>query len=654
MGPPGSCVVRRATCVKDVPTTDVLRSTLEEWGLDTREWGTGNTKDVGKFWKEIKGSEAGLEVWKRTDGKTMVVRVTHVLRAKVSSPDAYARGIFLFNTWQQYGDGRKRIRNGLLSEKLTLEEMPLSKNCHAVCQRAVTEEEMQRIVDSSVRIGTGAPAPEYDPNYRCPLHVVHEEFVDHTVEIEASKSYPGLMTVYHLYTVDIVCEGLPAVDFNTLEFEGPGKDGRRHLKYIHAWVWLEWSMIQRYLFDGSELKERKSKGSFKSVQELEAWLGQFDVDLESWGTSSWKSVQRLFNELEGSQTQLERWGRNDGVPLLMRVVHVLQVKVTSMEAAAKQKFLFQVWQQGADGNIRDVNRTMARKLCTADLPFDAQKFEAVAKTVVNEQLSYLADVHARLSKDNLPTRHDSDSSGVKVVKVEFCDHRFDLEDSPSFKDMTTMYHLYTVEVICEGLPSSDFASISFDANGVPSALGWKWVTWQETLDILHQRAQLLERREAVLSDKITVASESARACLQELSSGKASGGRDDRGQESRVAQHLQEILSTLSLQNGGSAESPQSSSAPRYARIPPSMVANLADRKGVSDDFLDGALLARQRQLRSVVANLSEDDSPMSPEIATRVEELAWSGCKPKCQRMFCGLFCSNPGVSEPTMEFRK
>ena len=37
---------------------------------------------------------------------------------QVTSPDRYQRGIFLFNTWQQYGDGRTRTRNGLLSEKL--------------------------------------------------------------------------------------------------------------------------------------------------------------------------------------------------------------------------------------------------------------------------------------------------------------------------------------------------------------------------------------------------------------------------------------------------------------------------------------------------------------------------------------------------------
>eukprot|EP00971_Amphidinium_carterae_P153169 3036306-Amphidinium_carterae.1 len=34
-------------------------------------------------------------------------------------------------------------------------------------------------------------------------------FRDHIIEVETSKSYPGLLTMYHLYTVDIICKGLP-------------------------------------------------------------------------------------------------------------------------------------------------------------------------------------------------------------------------------------------------------------------------------------------------------------------------------------------------------------------------------------------------------------------------------------------------------------
>ena len=31
--------------------------------------------------------------------------------------------------------------------------------------------------------------------------------------------------MYHLYTVDIICTGLPLTDLNTLEFEHPDKVG---------------------------------------------------------------------------------------------------------------------------------------------------------------------------------------------------------------------------------------------------------------------------------------------------------------------------------------------------------------------------------------------------------------------------------------------
>eukprot|EP00438_Fugacium_kawagutii_P036389 Skav214565 [mRNA] locus=scaffold2080:58717:60748:+ [translate_table: standard] len=87
--------------LEDVPSAEDLAQWLVDRGLDTADWGKDNTKDVGKFWK-------------------------------VTSPDRYQRGIFLFNTWQQYGDGRTRTRNGLLSEKLTTAEMPLEENLHEV------------------------------------------------------------------------------------------------------------------------------------------------------------------------------------------------------------------------------------------------------------------------------------------------------------------------------------------------------------------------------------------------------------------------------------------------------------------------------------------------------------------------------------------
>ena len=42
---------------------------------------------VFKYWKELKLDEAGLEIWQRADGVQVPVRVTHVLRAKVTSKE---------------------------------------------------------------------------------------------------------------------------------------------------------------------------------------------------------------------------------------------------------------------------------------------------------------------------------------------------------------------------------------------------------------------------------------------------------------------------------------------------------------------------------------------------------------------------------------
>ncbi|CAK9006920.1 Hypothetical protein (Fragment) [Durusdinium trenchii] len=479
--------------LSDVPDSEALAAWLSERGLDTSDWGKENTKDVSKYWKEIKLNEAGLEVWKTADGTLQPVRTTHVLRAKVTSPDRYQRGIFLFNTWQQYGDGRTRTRNGLLSEKLTIDEMPLEQNLHEVCRRAVTEEEMQRVVESTMKIGPGRPAPEFDPSYQCPLEVVDEHFVDHIIELEKSKSYPGLLTMYHLYTVDIICTGLPLTDLNTLEFEHPDKDGNRKLKYIHAWVWLEWPQIQRYLFEGSVLKETKGKGSFGDAAALAMWLSQFDLHMDRWGKGTLKSVESLFREIENEDSQLELWGRHDGVPMLMRVTHVLQLRVTHSDPSLKGKFLFSSWSESATGKKRVTHTLPAMKLTLKDMPYDLEKFTTCAGALVADQLSHVVDVHYRFTADT--SLSDSEPSGVQMQEVQFVEQRHDVEESPSYRGLFTMYHLYCMEAECTGLPISDFGSMDLKDGAIHSLKGWTWSSAQRVMDIMRHRSLVLEREQ---------------------------------------------------------------------------------------------------------------------------------------------------------------
>mmetsp|Transcript_36083 Transcript_36083/g.84585 ORF Transcript_36083/g.84585 Transcript_36083/m.84585 type:complete len:663 (-) Transcript_36083:96-2084(-) len=569
----------------EVPTADALAKWLKDRGLDTSDWGSGDTKDVAKFWKEIKLDESGLEVWKSPQGELRPVRVTHVLRAKVCSPASYERGVFLFNTWQQYGDGRKRTRNGLLSEKLTISEMPLEDNLHEVCERAVTEEEMQRVVESARVIGPDSPAPAYDPKYQCPLKVVDEHFVEHTVEIEKSKSYPGLLTMYHLYTVDIICEGLPSVDFNTLEFEHAEKGEVPKLKYIHAWVWLEWSQIQRYLFEGSTMKERKTKGSFSSPDHLRKWLEQFDLDLQSWGTGNYRSVKSLYDEMESQQTQLELWGRQDGVPLLMRVVHLLQLKVTSSDVRQASKFLILVWQQSKEGRTRHVNRLLAKKLSIADLPIDEAKLVKAAKEAVNEQLPHIVDAHFQMQGSKVPSITDVEKLRIEMKRMEIQDHTHDLEESTTYKRLQTMYHLYTVEVECNGLPLADFTSIDFARAGGPYANSWRWITWPETMNTLHGRAFQFERQLEIQKRTMQdIRKERLMQVLEAVTRASSSLGKDDPD----VAE-AQKLITEVQ----GELERLEKDDPLCLAKaLPPSMVSKMAEQTIVSEELLVGRVIS--------------------------------------------------------------
>lgn len=595
------------TCARsDVPAVEDLRRWLSERGLDTSDWGRGSTKTVDKLWQELTECECGLDLWKKPSGDLQLVRVTHVLRAKVCSPESHRRGIFLLNTWQQYSDGRKRVRNGLLSEKLTTSEMPLHKHLHEVCKRAVTQEEMQRVAEALFRITPGGPAPDYDPSYTCPIEVVDEYFNDHLIEVEDSKSYPRLLTMYHLYTVDILCNGLPSVDFTTLEFDHPDKSGHRKLKYVHAWVWKEWSEVQRYLFEGSVLKERMSKGSFGSAAGLHAWLENFNLDLSMWGQRGFKSVTDLFDELEREEAQLEMWGKSDGVPLLMRVVHVLQIKLASTDERLKGKFLYNTWLQTRDGTNKSVNRLMAMKMSTHSIPFDHVRFRKEARTAIKNLLTYFADHHFRFDPDNPPVISQLESRKIEVDNINLVDHHVDVDVSPAFKGLCTLYHLYTVSLDCNGLPDASFASLDVRTeknNGISrvkvepfvrNVLGWCWVTWPQCNDIVHSRTRELEEQLEARRAALDLRQEGAEAgarhldelkeLVQELSSASNQPAQKAKECEalgdcvSQLQQSYQELL--------GSIESTKLKASISSVKrtVPPSIVSELAEKTLVAED----------------------------------------------------------------------
>jgi hypothetical protein len=275
----------------------------------------------------------------------------------------------------------------------------------------------------------------------------------------------------------------------------------------------------------------------------------------------------------------------------MRVVHVIQLKVKAADTS-ESRFLFQVWQQAGNGFVRHVNRFMARKLCTSKLPFDLARFTQAAEQAIQDQLRHLVDIHVQLSpKTAPPERIFGNHPSVKVDKVEFSDHRNDLEDSPSFKGLVTMYHLYTVEVECRGLPHSDFASLVTQEGGKMLAFGWKWVTWQQTLDMLHTRAKMLEHRDKELQGRLADKTAKCTRLLERVTD--AIGRLKDRSASGDAqVEELNRAAAKLREQLARMLEASPEEASGMATQLPPAILSNLAERKLVSDRFLDEALMA--------------------------------------------------------------
>lgn len=480
--------------------------------------------------------------------------------------------------------------------------MPLERHLHEVCQRAVSEE-MQQLVDAETLIMPGSPLPLYDAANKSRINVVNEVFKDHVVEIEESKSFPGLLTVYNLYRVDIVCTGLPTLNFNTLEFNEPDKDGERKLKYMHAWVWLKLDVIQRYLFEGSTLKERVCKGSCESPEQLQDWLSQFGVVLGSSSSSREKSVEDLFQEVEAEKCTLEHYGRLDGLPILLRVVHVVQVKLTNRHHQAHQTFVIQeAKQRGSSGIWASVNRHLSTKVNMSRNDFDHSFFASRAASLVEETIYSITDVHYSINPKAKPREEDFQKARLEVEEANFESYRYHIEKSPSYEDILTMYHMYTVLVVCDGLPNPDFGSISFE-KGYPEAYVWRWVTWETSMDLISAQRRVLLRREMQRAEEIRATRAAGQECmkavkkaLSDLEKKVPQKGTEIFDLRARLLQLEAEVISPLEEFSNWSPDKEVSATD----RLPPSMVSSLTDRKLVTDDFLaEVSMLKRIESVRS-------------------------------------------------------
>jgi hypothetical protein len=241
-------------------------------------------------------------------------------------------------------------------------------------------------------------------------------------------------------------------------------------------------------------------------------------------------------------------------------------------------------------------------------------------------------MHYTVNPQRLPTTDDADSSGVKLLDANFIEHRTEVEESPSYKGLFTMYHLYFMKVDCECLPVADFASLDFRPTlkdgkldernkTLKYAHGWRWVSWPQVLDIVHNRTQILERSKAYsqacweaqrkgLDDSVVqlagLTGSMQKLCLK----------MDDRDSDAREAARYAIALhrSLLDLQaayNAGNKDTGDSDSQ----KLPPSMVSKMAESTLVADKFLEEAQWQRiqEAKAKNAVAKAAmtlEDEAP--------------------------------------------
>jgi ADP-ribose pyrophosphatase YjhB (NUDIX family) len=183
----------------DDPTA--LHAWLIAQGLDLSAWGHGAAKDAAALWTELREGDARLV-------GPPPLRLVEVVEVLVAHPAAHhtPQPRYLIEAEQELGDGRRRQRNLLPSEKLKPGE-----DCQQAAIRCLQEE-----------LGVAPQDVEIIPG--------SQQVIQRTLD---SPSYPGLPTRYTVHTVAARVQGLPAESFWTSEATSNPHDPVKR----HSWVW---------------------------------------------------------------------------------------------------------------------------------------------------------------------------------------------------------------------------------------------------------------------------------------------------------------------------------------------------------------------------------------------------------------------------------
>jgi hypothetical protein len=159
-------------------------------------WGTGNAKSIMHLYEELINGECRLN-------EKPFIRVLPIVQVLI-----FQNGKLLVETEQELFDNRIRKRNLPPSEKMKPEEDWITATIRCI------EEELS-ISQERIKFVTETCLP--------------------VIRQRNSQSYPGLLSQYHIYRVEVLIDSLPHDNFWTDEKKGSGKDNaiRRH-----KWGWM--------------------------------------------------------------------------------------------------------------------------------------------------------------------------------------------------------------------------------------------------------------------------------------------------------------------------------------------------------------------------------------------------------------------------------
>jgi len=380
-----------------------LTTWLESQGLDVSAWGTGSAKTVGHLYKEIEGAESVLSF--DIDG---VLRLLAVAKVRIFLPGRPE--LVLHELSQIFPDGRERKRNLLLSEKMKAGEDPTE-----AAYRGILEELETVLVESSE------------------IDMVGDSLVKKQ-ERNTSPSFPGLMVVYDLYTIDAVVDGLPEGPFTTLEDKGGGK------VLTLNWGWKAVDVGARAFDDAAALGE---------------WLSNRGVDISQWGQGAAKPVDSLHHELEEGECVLVVEPATEDTPAkVLRRTSVAKVRVCRTEADGTQVVLYEAKQTFPDGRTRNRNQILSEKMKAGEDPVDA------SRRGVLEELGDLI----------------TDDSQV-VIHADTLKVHTENTPSKSYPTLDSEYELHTVEATVLNLPTESFETQEFkdsQKKKLKHTIGWEW------------------------------------------------------------------------------------------------------------------------------------------------------------------------------------